>query len=172
MTNVLLIVFDLLASPNWVCRPRWIMLGWLSSFVYPNAASSAFSPRSSLNISLFLKSRAFKFNKAADLLEVTRACGVWAVVKPLTSVIQSFPSLICVPGRKWRVLLRSVTNARLMWQMLHHQGHHIWSGVTEWGRKSQSHLGQILSPPSLLSIAQNKSTRPNTSVKYWKMRAV
>lgn len=44
VTNVLLIVFDLPASPNWVCRPRWIMRGWLSSFLFPNAASSAFFP--------------------------------------------------------------------------------------------------------------------------------
>lgn len=104
VTNVLLIVFDLPASPNWVCRPRWIMRGWLSSFLFPNAASSAFFPWKlpeyiARLFFVFLKSRAFKFNKAADLLEVTTARGVWAAVKPLTWVIRSFPSLICVPAR-------------------------------------------------------------------------
>lgn len=157
VTNVLLIVFDLLTSSNWVSRLCWITLGWLSSVVDLTQRFQQFSPEIFLHI---LRAVALG---AASLLVFNRARGVCA---------HSSPSPVCIAGLrlgKWCVPLRQVTNARSIGQMLHHQDHHIWSEVTEWGSKSRSHLSLILTP-FLESVVQTEGT-PSKCVGHILRRA-
>lgn len=125
--NVLLIVFDLLTTSNWVYPLCRIMLGWLSSVVYLTQRFQQFSPEIFLHILRGFVYLGFQFNTAAFLLVFHRLCGFF--LTKITGDIHSSPSPVCIPGLRL---------AHLMLQMLHHQGHHIWSEATEWGSKSRS----------------------------------
>lgn len=106
------------------------------------------------------------------LLELSGRCSVfeqWRHIEPRPSSA-SRPGAAFLPPwlRKRCALLRSPTNAHLMWQMLHHQGLHIWSEVTEWVTKSPSLLGQV-SPLPRNPMSGLKAHLQNMEVIHWNM---